>query len=788
MNFRIVLHACVVMAGLAATTPATADELADALRRSSPNVLSAEQRESAVEAMERDIRRRTQEVNQRDRQAWSKIADRREWEEFCRPRLDALRKSLGEFPPPPEKVEVRVGATVQGDGFRIENLVYQSRPGQWVPGNLYVPDPPREKSPVLLVVPAHHTDKTHGELQDMGMTWARAGCLVLVIDQVGYGERRAHPFDGPEDYPVDYRPSRQDYYFRYDSGVQLHLVGESLMGWFVWDWMRAIDWLVQRPDADPRKIIILGSVAGGGDPAAVTAALDPRIAGCVAFNFGGPQPETRHPLPENAEESFNYLGGAYWDGTRNLRRSGADGFLPWVIVGSIAPRPLVYAHEFAWDQDRDPVWRRLERIYGEFYGARDKLGSLHGEGSVRGSAPESTHCTHIGRYHRQFLHPLFREWFGIEVAPEHECSNRLPPEKLRCLTPELRQEFQPKSFLELVREIGENRSVETRQELEGSPIEARREHLRRTWQTLLGDVEPKPLGIRSSVSDDGAIPNVHVERVVLETEPDVLTPVIVLSPGKVSAPGPVVVAVAQQGKEAFLRRRADEIAQLLENGITVVLPDVRGTGEIKRGTGRDRTSGDTNLSVHVLLFDQTLLGQRLRDLKGVLQYVRTRDGEAPAAIALWGDSLVEPNVADANFNIPHGVGGEPRAPEPLGGLLALLSALDDEKIAAVYVNGGLDSFQSALEHPRVLLPHDVAVPGALTAGDVCDLAAALAPRPLRLDGTVDARNRTAAIERLRSLYEPALAGYRSEGASERLSFGDETTSASEWLRDLALSK
>ena len=32
------------------------------------------------------------------------------------------------------------------------------------------------------------------------MTWARAGCLVLVIDQVGYGERRSHPFHRDEDY------------------------------------------------------------------------------------------------------------------------------------------------------------------------------------------------------------------------------------------------------------------------------------------------------------------------------------------------------------------------------------------------------------------------------------------------------------------------------------------------------------------------------------------------------------------------------------------------------------
>src|SRR4051794_8370245 len=119
--------------------------------------------------------------------------------------------------------------------------------------------------------------------------------------------------------------------------------------------MRGIDLLLSKKGINPKAIIVLGSVAGGGDPAAVTAALDPRIAAVAPFNFGGPQPETKFPLPGNAEASFNYLGGASWESTRNLRLSGQGGFLPWAIVGSVAPRGLIYGHEFAWDRDRDPV-------------------------------------------------------------------------------------------------------------------------------------------------------------------------------------------------------------------------------------------------------------------------------------------------------------------------------------------------------------------------------------------------------------------------------------------------
>ena len=140
-----------------------------------------------------------------------------------------------------------------------------------------------------------------------------------------------------------------------------------------------MDLLLARPGIDKKRIILLGAVAGGGDPAAVTAALDSRITAVVPFNFGGPQPETRYPLPADAETSFNYAGSGHWESTRNLRLSARDGFLPWVIVGSVAPRGLVYGHEFSWDREHDPVWARLQKVYG-FYDATDRLTFAHGRG------------------------------------------------------------------------------------------------------------------------------------------------------------------------------------------------------------------------------------------------------------------------------------------------------------------------------------------------------------------------------------------------------------------------
>ncbi|MEO1994794.1 MAG: acetylxylan esterase, partial [Planctomycetaceae bacterium] len=298
---------------------------AHAVAELSAKVLSDEDRTTFQNQAWKALQAQGRVANQRDQAAWAQCETRQQWEHFRDERLLRLRSALGGFPTTPVPLQTRVTSTIVGDGFTVANVVYQSRPGFWVSANLYAPSTEQAHMPAILIAHSHHRPKTQGELQDMGMTWARRGCLVLVIDQVGHGERADHPFQSAESYAVPssgFRWWRQDYYHRYDINVQLHLTGQSLMGWMVWDLMRGVDLLLERPDVDPTRIMLLGAVAGGGDPAAVTAALDRSITAAVPFNFGGPQPETRFPLPADAEQTFNYLGGAYWEGTRNLRRTG----------------------------------------------------------------------------------------------------------------------------------------------------------------------------------------------------------------------------------------------------------------------------------------------------------------------------------------------------------------------------------------------------------------------------------------------------------------------------------
>ena len=319
---------------LAADQSQRVSELATKLRQLDARVFPADSERAKVlpQMLALDAQRRIQGANLRESSLWEAVKTRADWERYRDARIAALRESLGQFPPQLQHLDIHVARTLPGDGFHIDNLVYESRPGLFVTANLYVPEKPAQPAPGIIIAHSHHAPKTEGELQDMGMTWARAGCYMLVPDELGHGERRQHPFNSAGDYPHSFRAGRQDYYFRYNSGLQLQLVGDSLMGWLAWDLMQGVDVLLAQPGIDRERIIAMGSVAGGGDQAAVAAALDPRINAVAPFNFGGPQPD--YKTPENVARDFYWFGVPDWESTRALRLGARDGFAQWLIVAS----------------------------------------------------------------------------------------------------------------------------------------------------------------------------------------------------------------------------------------------------------------------------------------------------------------------------------------------------------------------------------------------------------------------------------------------------------------------
>ncbi len=715
--------------------------------------------------------------NRESSDAWRAVQTREQWELYRDAQLNKLAASLGQNTAVPANLNSLVTGRAEfaSAGFAIENVLYESRPTLWVSANLYRPLKPTVAAPGILISHAHHTPKEHGELQDMGMTWARAGCYVLVPDHFGHGERRQHPFVSASSYPGSFRLSRQDYYYRYDSGIKLHLLGESLMGWLQSDLSRGVDFLLGLPGIDPRKIILLGSVAGGGDPCAVTAALDKRISAAVPFNFGGPQPETRYPLPEDVETTFNYAGGGSWESTRNLTRSSADGFLPWTIVGGIAPRRLVYAHEFNWDQARDPVWKRLETIY-RFYGDENGLAFTHGRGELSGQPPEATHCTHIGAFHRQRMHQAFQRWFGIRVAPDDEYSDRVPAESLRCFpaNPSPDSPSATANFLALA----QSKIAAARAAIRSDELSRSRASLLLSWASILGHVDANPLKTAESHKVVRSIANLRCENVMLSLDFGIQIPVIFLRHVDTSAAKvPVVLISTHAGKNLALADKSREYAKLLAEGFAICIPDVRGTEDSRVSTSRGRSSSATSNSSSLLMLGDPLLAGQLRDLRVVFNWLKNRPDVDSRQIALWGDSRSPTATEGQSRAMPRDDDSAlPPSVEPAGCLLALLLSLFESDINAMCLSGGLTSFASAMEPQQVRLPHDCVVPGLFAAGDIEDLVSQAAQRiPVRIEGWVDGWNVPLTPDRLRE-YQSQL----TLGPENKLSVAPDYA-ATEWF-------
>ena len=154
---------------------------------------------------------------QRENELGERLRTVPEWEQFRDQRLEALRRSLGVLPQRPAALNLQVTNTLEGDQFRVENIVFHSHSEVMVTGNLYRPRFTSDRAPGLLLCHSHHDPKTEEELQILGITLSQLGCVVLVIDLVGHGERRQHPFSSDANFSGPFLLDRQDYYFRLQS-------------------------------------------------------------------------------------------------------------------------------------------------------------------------------------------------------------------------------------------------------------------------------------------------------------------------------------------------------------------------------------------------------------------------------------------------------------------------------------------------------------------------------------------------------------------------------------------
>jgi cephalosporin-C deacetylase-like acetyl esterase len=204
------------------------------------------------------------------RREWEGIRNEKDLFQLQRELRRKLLEMIGELPERKTPLNPLVTGTIHMAGFHIEKLIFESLPGVYVPALLYVPDDKRGPHPAVLV-PCGHSANGKVHYQALCQRLVQRGYVVICWDPVGQGERSQF-------WDTKAEKSRYNLICAEHAvmGNLAYLAGANLARWEIWDGMRALDYLLTRPEVDPNRINITGT-SGGGFQAAHIAALDDRI-------------------------------------------------------------------------------------------------------------------------------------------------------------------------------------------------------------------------------------------------------------------------------------------------------------------------------------------------------------------------------------------------------------------------------------------------------------------------------------------------------------------------------
>jgi cephalosporin-C deacetylase-like acetyl esterase len=190
---------------------------------------------------------------------------------------DRIRRIIG---PRPRRVPFneRLTGGFEREHYRVENLLFDTRPNFPVSANLYIPKGRPLPAPCVLGVCGHSFEgKGYDSYQAFAQGLATKGYVVLLFDPIGQGERLQYPTGKA---PAAGEPHKSRYNGTVGDHIQcanhMTLVGEWFGSWRIWDGVRALDYLLSRPEADPRHVGLTGN-SGGGTMTTWLVAADDRF-------------------------------------------------------------------------------------------------------------------------------------------------------------------------------------------------------------------------------------------------------------------------------------------------------------------------------------------------------------------------------------------------------------------------------------------------------------------------------------------------------------------------------
>ena len=288
------------------------------------------------------------------------------------------KKMLEEVGGLPEKtpLNARTTGTVEHDDYRVEKLVYESMPHFYVTANIFVPKTGQAPYPAVLGTAGHSVDGKANELyQRVWVTLAKRGFVVLAYDPPGQGERLGYLLSGSNksQFPAGGTAEHTM------AGVQCLLTGTNIARYFINDGVRAFDYLLTRPDVDPKQIAVAGN-SGGGTQSSYLGAFEPRLAAAAPSCYLTSWEKLwEGPGPQDAEQNFV-----------NFLKDGLD-FADFLIA--FAPKPIHMAtaiRDFFPIEGARATYTEAKRVF-ETLGAGDRVGffefdDMHGWSKPRREA------------------------------------------------------------------------------------------------------------------------------------------------------------------------------------------------------------------------------------------------------------------------------------------------------------------------------------------------------------------------------------------------------------------
>jgi dienelactone hydrolase len=597
--------------------------------------------------------------------------------------VQAVRKKIQLcFGPFPEKtpLNARVTGKVERDAYTIEKVLFESRPGFLVTANLYLPHGKKERRPGVVGACGHSANGKAAEAyQAFAQGLARMGYVVLIYDPIGQGERLQYGH-----LPAKVRP-RVGVGEHLHAGNQQFLVGEFFGSWRAWDGIRALDYLLSRPEVDPKRVGVTGN-SGGGTLTTWLCGLDPRWAmaapGCFVTTF---RRNLENELPADTEQCPPRALALHLD---------HDDFL-----AALAPKPIILLakeKDFFDVRGTEEAYRRLRRFYA-LLGAEDHVKLFVGP-TAHGYTQEN----------REAMYQWFNKATGASDARKEPKLTIEKDQTLWCTPQGQVADLKSRTVFSFTREKSKS--------LAGQRARLSAGQLKEAVTSLLK--LPKRVGVPEfrilRAVGGRKYPKPHATPYAVETEPGVFALVYRLGDQRLDSRPPrgqtrAVLYVSHHSSDAELR---DEplVAQLLkqEPEAAFYTCDVRGIGESRPDTcGVNQFlapyGNDYFYAIHALMLDAPYVGQKTFDVLRVLDWLQSfGHKEVHLAARGWG-------------SIP-----------------AAFAALLAEPVVQVTLQNALTSYRAVAESERYNWPLSAFVPGVLDKFDLSDCYRALRAKKLRL--------------------------------------------------------